>query len=64
MTYADKLRQWRAELRQMADQLLESDDPEQAQRVVYAIAVIKRVHNELASLGLDECEWLSEGKRG
>lgn len=64
MTYAEKLLQWRSELGQMARELLDSDDPEQAQKVVHAITVIKAVHSDLARLGLDECEWLSEGKDG
>lgn len=59
MTYAEKLLQWRAELRVMATELLDSDDPDEAQLVVNAIAVIKQVHSRLATLGLDECEWTS-----
>jgi len=62
MTYAEKLLQWRGEMRQMVAELLDSDDPEQAQKLVHAIATIKEVHTELADLGLDECEWRTEIK--
>lgn len=64
MTYAEKFLQWRQELRQLVDECLESDDPDVAQLVVAAIATLKQAHNRLADLGLDECEWLSEGKFG
>lgn len=57
MTYAEKLLQWRGEMGQMASELLDSDDPDQALMLVEAIAMVKRVHCELGKLGLDSCDW-------
>lgn len=62
MTYAEKLVQWRHELGQMARELLDSDDPEQAQQAVHAITVIKALHDDLARLALDQCDWTSESE--
>lgn len=60
-TYADKLTQWRRELQQLATELMENDSFEEAQAVVVAAVVVKKVHDQLAEAGLDEEEWISEG---